>query len=148
MANSKYVMEFEVEDQEYVLLTPGEYEFTVDSVEYGDYNGSSKIPPCGKVTVNIHVDTDKGRAFLNNNFYVCKECSGLIAAFFKSVGELKDGQRTFKPDWDNLPGKSGLVEVTNREYNGNQYNNVKRFLAPKKQQQKPAKKKAWSDTEW
>lgn len=147
MANSKYVMEFEVEDQEYVLLAPGEYEFTVDSVEYGDYNGSSKIPPCGKVTVNIHVDTDKGRAFLNNNFYVCKECSGLIAAFFKSIGELKDGQKTFIPDWDDLPGKSGLVEVVNREYNDNQYNNVKRFLAPRKKQQS-AKKKTWSDTEW
>ena len=73
MANSKYAMEFEVEDQEYVLLKPGEYDFVVDSVDYGDYNGSAKIPACGMVTVNLHVDTDKGRAFLRNNFYVCKE---------------------------------------------------------------------------
>ena len=147
MANSKYVMEFEIEDQEYVLLQPGVYQFTVDSVEYGDYNGSVKIPACGKVTVNLHVDTNAGRAFLNNNFYVCKECSGLIAAFFKSIGDLKDGQKTFSPNWDGAVGKTGLVEVVNREYNGNQYNNVKRFLPPQKKQQ-PAKKKTWSDTEW
>ena len=38
-------------------------------------------------------------------------------------------------------------ELLNREYNGNQYNNVKRFLAPRKKQQS-AKKKTWSDTEW
>lgn len=147
MANNKYAIEFEVEEQEYVLLEPGEYQFTIDSVDYGDYNGSSKIPPCGMVIVNLHVDTDKGRAFLMNRFYVCKECSGLIAAFFKSVGDLKDGQRTFVPDWDKLPGKTGLVKTTQREYNGNLYNNVERFLAPKKKAA-PAKKKAWSDAEW
>ena len=146
MANNKYVMEFEVEEQEYVLLQPGVYQFTVDSVEYGDYNGSAKIPACGKVTVNLHVDTNSGKAFLNNNFYVCKECSGLIAAFFKSIGDLKDGQKTFSPDWDGTVSKTGIVEVVNREYNGNQYNNVKRFLPPQKKQQ--AKKKSWSDTEW
>ena len=148
MTNSKYVMEFEIEEQEYVLLQPGEYQFAVDSVEYGDYNGSTKIPACGKVTVNLHVDTEDGRAYLNNNFYVCKECSGLIAAFFKSIGDFKEGQKTFLPDWDGSIGKTGLVEVVNREYNGNQYNNVKRFLPPKKQEKKQTKKKAWSDTKW
>jgi len=147
MANSKYAMEFEVEDQEYVLLKPGEYDFVVDSVDYGDYNGSAKIPACGMVTVNLHVDTDKGRAFLRNNFYVCKECAGLIAAFFKCIGDLKEGQKTFVPDWDKLPGKTGLVKTSQREYNGNLYNNVDRFLAPKKAPAK-AQKKAWSDTEW
>ena len=139
MTNNKYVMEFELEDQEYVLLTPGEYEFTVDSVEYGDYNGSDKIPACGKVTVNIHVNTDNGRAFLNNNFYVCKECSGLIAAFFKSIGMIKDGQRTFIPDWDQTIGKTGIVKTVQREYRGNMYNNVDRFVAPKKN----TSKKKW-----
>ena len=143
MANSKYSMTFEVEDNEYVLLAPGEYAFMVDSVDFGDYNGSTKIPACGMVTVNIHVDTEQGRAFLRNNFYVCKQCAGLIAAFFKSIGELKDGQKTFTPDWDNLKGKTGLVKTSQREYNGEMYNQVDRFIAPRK---KP--KKDWSKTEW
>lgn len=143
MANSKYNMTFEVEDNEYVLLAPGEYPFTVDSVDFGDYNGSTKIPACGMVTVNIHVDTEQGRAFLRNNFYVCKQCAGLIVRFFKSIGELKDGQKTFTPDWDNLKGKTGLVKTSQREYNGEMYNQVDRFIAPRK---KP--KKDWSKTEW
>lgn len=150
MANSKYTMTFEVEEQEYVLLEPGEYEFTVDSVDYGDYNGGSKIPACGMVIVNMHVDTDKGRAFLNNRFYICKEGAGLIAAFMKSIGDLKDGQKTFTPDWDHIEGKTGIVKTSQREYNGNMYNNVDRFIAPKKAS-KPApkaKKKDWGNTEW
>ena len=151
MANSKYAMEFEVVEQEYVLLQPGEYEFTVDSVKFGDFNGSAKVPPCGMVTVTMHVQTETGNAFLNNNFYVCKECAGLIAAFFKSIGDLKEGQKTFTPDWDHLEGKTGLVKVSNREYNGDKYNNVDRFIAPKKKAAKePERKKKnnWGDTEW
>lgn len=146
MASSKYTMTFDVEEQEYILLAPGEYEFTIDSVNYGDYNGSTKIPACGMVTVNMHVDTEKGRSLLSNRFYVCKECSGLIAAFFKSVGDLKDGQRTFTPDWDALAGKKGIVKTSQREYNGNIYNQIDRFLPPKKQVAKKATK--WSQTEW
>ena len=147
MANSKYSMTFEVPEQEYVLLAPGEYEFTVDSVDYGDYNGGTKIPACGMVIVNMYVDSDKGRAFLNNRFYVCQQCAGLIAAFFKSIGDIKEGQKTFTPDWDHLEGKTGIVKTSQREYNGSMYNQVDRFLPPKKKAQ-TKKKNNWSDTEW
>lgn len=146
MANDKYTMTFEVESNEYVLLNPGEYQYTVDSVDYGDYNGGTKIPPCGMVIVNIHVDTDNGRAFLNERFYVCREGGGKIAGFFKSVGDLKDGQKKFTPDWDALPGKTGIVKTKQREYNGNLYNDVDRFVAPKKKAAQP--KKSWDKAEW
>mgnify|MGYP003301278735 CR=1 FL=1 len=136
-------MTFDNEETEYVLLAPGEYQFTVDSVDFGDYNGSANTPACPMVTVNIHVDTEQGRAFLKNNFYMCRERSGLIAAFWKSIGLLKDGQKTFTTDWDSITGKTGLVKTSQREYNGNMYNQVDRFIAPRK---KP--KKDWSKTEW
>lgn len=147
MADSKYTMTFEVEEQEYVLLEPGEYKFTVDSIDYGDFNGSAKLPPCGKVTVNIHVDTDNGKAFLNNNFYVCKEAAGLIAAFYKCIGVLKEGQKTFTPDWEATKGKTGIVKTSQREYNGNMYNQVDKFIAPKKETKKQDKKKGF-DLDW
>lgn len=143
MADSKYTMTFDIEEQEYVLLAPGEYEFTVDSVDFGDYNGSDKIPACGKVTVNIHVDTDKGRAFLNNNFYVCKEAAGMIAAFFKCIGMIKEGQKTFSPDWDHIKGKKGIVKTSQREYKGNMYNQVDRFVAPRKDTKKKGYDLGW-----
>lgn len=143
MTDSKYTMTFDIEEQEYVLLAPGEYEFTVDSVDFGDYNGSDKIPACGKVTVNIHVDTDKGKAFLNNNFYVCKEAAGMIAAFFKCIGMIKEGQKTFSPDWDHIKGKKGIVKTSQREYKGNMYNQVDRFIAPRKDTKKKGYDLGW-----
>jgi hypothetical protein len=143
MADSKYTMTFDIEEQEYVLLTPGEYEFTVDSVDFGDFNGSDKLPACGKVTVNIHVDTDKGKAYLNNTFYVCKEAAGLIAAFFKCIGMIKEGQKTFSPDWDHIKGKKGIVKTSQREYKGNMYNQVDRFIAPRKDSKKKGYDLGW-----
>ena len=143
MADSKYTMTFDIEEQEYVLLAPGEYEFTVDSVDFGDFNGSDKIPACGKVTVNIHVDTDKGKAFLNNNFYVCKEAAGMIAAFFKCIGMIKEGQKTFSPDWDHIKGKKGIVKTSQREYKGNMYNQADRFIAPRKDSKKKGYDLGW-----
>lgn len=143
MADSKYTMTFDIEEQEYVLLAPGEYGFTVDSVDFGDFNGSDKIPACGKVTVNIHVDTDKGKAFLNDNFYVCKEAAGMIAAFFKCIGMIKEGQKTFSPDWDHIKGKKGIVKTSQREYKGKMYNQVDRFIAPRKDTKKKGYDLGW-----
>lgn len=147
MAKNRYNATFDVPEQEYVLLQPGEYDFTVDSIDFDDYNGSTKIPACPMVIANIHIDTDNGKAFLTNRFYICQECAGLNAAFIKSIGKLKDGQRQFTMDWDSYIGLTGRVKTSQREYNGNMYNQVDRFLPPQKKQQ-PAKKKSWSDTEW
>lgn len=143
MADSRYTMTFDVEDKEYVLLNPGEYEFTIDSREYGDFNGSLKLPACGKVTIHFHIDAPEGTAYLKKDFFVCKEGSGVIAAFCKSIGDLKDGQKTFQPDWDNMVGKKGRVKITQREYNGNMYNNVDRFVAPKKKAKKAVRELEW-----
>lgn len=148
MANSKYTMTFDVEEQEYILLEPGEYQFTVDDVEYDDHNGSAKIPPCGKVIVSMSVDTERGKAYMKNNFYVCKEGAGLMAAFLKSIGVLKEGQKTFTPDWDSYIGKTGIVKTSQHEYNGNTYNNVERFVPEKKKAAPASNKKKWGDTEW
>lgn len=151
MANNKYVMTFDVEEQEYVLLEPGEYQFKVEDVDFDDHNGSAKIPPCGKVIVSLSVETEQGKAYIKNNFYVCKEGAGMIASFLKSIGVLKDGQKTFTPDWESYVGKTGMVKTSQHEYNGNTYNNVDRFLAPSKKAQKQApkaKKNNWGDTKW
>ena len=151
MTNNKYNQTFDIEDQEqeYVLLQPGEYQFEVTDIEYGDYIGSAKIPPCGKVTVKMTVKTDKGTAFLRNNFFVCRECAGLNAAFFKSVGLLKEGQKKLTTDWDATVGEKGWCKTSiYTSDNGNQYNNVDRFIV-KKVAEKPKKKtQNYTDTEW
>lgn len=147
MAN-KYTMTLDYEEQEYILLEPGEYPFTVTEIDYDDFNGSAKLPPCGKVIVSLTVTSELGNAYLKNNFYVCKEGAGMIAAFLKSIGVLKEGQKTFTPDWDSYIGKTGIVKTSQREYNGNSYNNVDRFIAPKKKAAPASKKSKWGDTEW
>lgn len=129
MSNSKYNVAFEVEEKEYTLLEPGEYPFKVVDVIYGDYNGSAKIPQCAMVTVELEVDGgDQGKCTLKNNFYLCKECAGLMAAFAKSIGIMQDGEKVVQINWDEIDGFKGKCNVNHREYNGNKYNNIKSFV--------------------
>ena len=129
MSYSKYYLTFYVEEKEYTLLEPGEYPFKVVDVLFGDYNGSAKIPACPMVTLELEVDGgEQGKAIVKNNFYLCQECSGLIAAFAKSIGVMEDGEKTVCVDWDEVGGFKGTVNINHREYNGNKYNNVKSFV--------------------
>ena len=129
MANSKYNTSFEVEDKEYTLLGPGEYPYVVTEVKYGDYNGSAKIPACPMVTVELEVDGgEQGKISVSNNFYICKECAGLLAAFAKSIGVMDDGEKVVSIEWDEVEGMKGTVYINHREYNGNKYNQVKKFV--------------------
>lgn len=129
MSNSKYSVSFEVEDKGYTLLEPGEYPFKVVDVTFDNYNGSAKIPACPSAKVELEVDGGKqGKVTLFNNFYLCQECAGLLAAFAKSIGTMKDGDTTVNLDFEQIDGMNGIVKVDHREYNGNKYNNVKSFV--------------------
>lgn len=129
MSNSKYNLSFDVEEKEYVLLEPGEYPYKIVDVLFGDYNGSAKIPACPMVTVELEVDGgEQGKVTLKNNFYLCKECAGLLAAFAKSIGVMEDGEKTVQIDWDEIGGFKGICNINHREYNGSKYNNLKSFV--------------------
>jgi hypothetical protein len=131
MSNSKYNVSFDVEDSdfEYTLLEVGEYPFEVSEVRYGDYNGGSKIPACPMVTVELDVDGgEQGHVTVNNRFFITKECAGLLAAFAKSIGVMEDGDKKVDIDWDQVEGMKGIVYINHREYNGQQYNQVKKFI--------------------
>ena len=120
------------ENNDYVVLTPGTYEFTVDRIEFGRHvpnpQNPGKLPECPKVTVFIHVDTPEGRAFLSNNFYLHTSTQGLITSYFRSLGMIPDGVKQYTMDWNGSIGKTGWVKTTTRLYNGVEYNNVDRFV--------------------
>ena len=143
MNEMDYNSAISVEDDEYVLLQPGTYQFQVDRVEFGRYEPNpqkpSKLPACPKVTVYLHVDTDSGRAFMQNNFFLHSSTQGLIAAYFKSLGMIPEGAKSFTMDWNGSIGKKGWVRTSIRVYNGIEYNQGDRFVkAPQNAAEQPA----------
>lgn len=116
----------------YVTLTPGIYAFTINNdIEKEEFSGSAKMPACWKVNVVLDVDgRSQGKAKVFSNFFMTQKQAWKVKQFFISLGLIKPDTKEFRPPWDQIIGRQGVVEISNREYNGKTYNDVKAYLAP------------------
>lgn len=123
--------EISAEPTQFITLKPGEYEFTIKSVDKKHFDGSEKMAPCNMAQVNMVIDTEEGQANVSTNLFLNSKAEWRLSQFFECIGMKKPGQKGFHPQW-NLSGWKGKCKVSNREYNGNVYNEVKQFILPKK----------------
>lgn len=124
--------ELTVDQEELVTLRPGEYIFTIirfDRKRYEPKPGSTgKLPACNMAEITIEInDPEQGRGIARDKLYLHSSTQGLLSAFFASIGMKKKGEPA-KMNWAQVLGKQGVVKIKNREYNGNKYNEVDRFL--------------------
>lgn len=122
-------------NSEYPVLPKGVYAFSVLKVDRERYGGGDKIPPCWNCVVTIEVDASDvglGKVTLTENLYMTKKKSWKIRDFFVSIGLVEAHAESFVPQWNKAVGEVGVVETGNHEYNGNTYNDVKKFLDPAK----------------
>ena len=121
-----------VKDSEYVLLPPGLYQFTVEGYERGHHeptNPNSKLPRCNKAIVSINIKANEGETTLKHNLFLHSTVEGLLSAFFGAVGLKKKGEPfNMGPAWNKIAGTTGVCKIGIREYNGNQYNEVKSMI--------------------
>jgi hypothetical protein len=115
-------------ESEILMLVPGDYDFTVMGFERGRYQGGDKIPACNMATVQLRVNTPQGPASIFHRLYLHTKQEWALSEFFMSVGQKKKGERLGHMNWDALPGSTGRAKFGIRTYNGNEYNEVKRFF--------------------
>lgn len=120
-------------DSDYVVLPEGDYEFVVESVERARHPGSDKLPPCNKAIVKLRIDSQYGTAIINHNLFLHTNMEGMLSAFFTAIGQKKKGEK-LKMNWGSVPGSTGRVHVKPKQYNGNEYNDIKKFY-PKEEKQ-------------
>ena len=115
---------------EFVLLPEGEYSFRVDGMERKRFSGSDKLPACPMAELKIRVfgDDDK-QTMITHRLYLHTRTEGLLCAFFTAIGQRKHGEK-MTPKWQYVVGSTGRCKVSQRTYNGNQYNDIKAFLEP------------------
>ena len=119
----------ENDSHEYILLPEGEYDFVVDHFDRERHNGSEKLPPCWKAVIYLRIETPQGVATVRHNLFLHTRTEGMVCAFFTAIGQRQHGQR-ITMNWNAVPGSRGRAKIGVREYNGKQYNEVKRFLEP------------------
>ena len=121
----------ENDGQELVILEEGDYNFTVTGFERGRYPGGQKIPPCNKASLTLQVQTDDGIAIIRNDLLLYRSLEWRIAAFFRSIGLKKPGERVVM-DWNAVTGRRGRGHFkprtyTDRDGNEKQANDLVRF---------------------
>ena len=116
---------------EFVLLPPGDYDFTVTDFVRGRHNGSDKLPPCNKAELSLYIQSDKGNVTIKHNLFLHTKTEGMLSAFFCAIGQKKHGEPC-KPNWDKVRGSRGRCKIGIREWENKsgekmQSNEIKRF---------------------
>lgn len=126
------------ETNEYKPLPEGDYEFVINSVTKKMFNGSAKMPACPQASIEIHVDDpNTGRTVpVFSNLFLCSSQEWKLAQFFKSIGVMSADDKQLRMRWD-IEGEKGTCHIAPREYNGKVYNDIKKWLLPKKEEIDP-----------
>ena len=125
-----------VAEKTFILLPEGEYPFMVEGFDREQSNGSDKMPPCNVANVHIVINYNGEDVKIDKKLFLLST-NGQLFAFFKSIGApvLPDGR--IKMDWTKVIGATGRLLISHRKYNGNDYNNIKQFIDPAKNNAAP-----------
>lgn len=129
--DNNYVFDWDDEisnEDAFVLLSEGDYGFTVKNFERGTYDGSDKMPACKKAIVTFAVEGADNTAAITENFYLCAKVEWKLSSLFLSVGMKKHGE-PLHMDWKGLVGRRGRCHVVIEPYNGKDYNKITKLYA-------------------
>lgn len=114
----------------FVTIEPGIYQYTISKLEKGRHEGSPKLPPCPKASLTLDIVYKGDTVSVIDNIFMIKKNMGYIGRLFESAGFPVDANGNVQVDWNTIVGRSGYCEIKNRQYQGNTYNDVKRYISP------------------
>lgn len=120
-------------EPEFVLLTPGIYDFTITGFERGHFDGSEKMDACSMAKLTLRCSNGVQETTVFTNLFLSSTVAFKLSKFAKSIGDMPAGSTTgqkFHVDWNNIIGKSGKCRIKTRVYNGKDYNEVDDFIVP------------------
>ena len=116
-------------DSSNIVLPEGEYDFVVKSLERGRSNGSEKMPSCPMAILTLEIYHEGMSVQIKHNLLLHSKFEGRIGEFFMSIG-LKKKNEPLRMNWNAVVGTRGRCRLGTHQYNGNEYNQVKKFLEP------------------
>ena len=128
------------ENNEFVVLPPGEYPFTIVKKELGKFKGSEKLSACNMVKIELIVDGgDKGKAYVYHRFYMHTKMLWKIYQFLQAIGLHKSGDGAGPIPWNSVKkGMKATCHVTvyqpkSGKFKGQYANDIESFSAPQQQ---------------
>lgn len=127
--------------QEYIDIPDGEYDFLVESIDRGRFQGSAKMPACNQVKITLVVEVPGiGPASISTSLMLHSRMEWKLSEFFASIG-LKQKEQPLKMRW-NIQGAKGRCKISHRTHEGKTYNEVKRFIPLWEMQDKQMKQQS------
>ena len=120
-------------EPEFVLLTPGIYDFTITGFERGHFDGSEKMDACSMAKLTLRCSNGVQETTVFTNLFLSSAVAFKLSKFAKSIGDMPAGDskgQKFHVDWNNIIGKSGKCRIKTRVYNDKDYNEVDDFIVP------------------
>jgi len=124
------------ESSQFTLLEPGTYTYRVTDFKRANFDGSDKMQPCPMADITIACANAAGaQADVQFKLFLNRKMQWKMTQFFKSchllAADLPDGTGyAMGPLWKQVLGAVGQVEISNRRYDGKDYNDVKAFVVP------------------
>lgn len=131
--NNNYERELNWDDQinqesNFILLPEGEYDFIIERFDRGRFAGSEKMPPCNQATLHVKVFGNNGdTAVIKHNLLLHTKTEWKLSEFFASIGQ-KQKDMPLRMNWNLVTGSRGRCKLGIKNYNGNQYNEIKKFI--------------------
>lgn len=125
--------EISKDSPDFVVLPEGDYDFEVIEFERARHPGSDKLPSCNKAIVHIRIEGEEGISNIRHQLFLHTITEGLLADFFKGIGQRKKGEK-ISMNWNRVVGATGRARVGIREWEGKQYNEIKKFYEPEEPQ--------------
>ena len=117
---------------DYILLPPGDYPFTITKFDRARSQGSDKMPPCNMAVVYFEVHSDQGDVQVRENYLLHSKFEWKLSQLFSSVGLKKKGEPC-PLNFNALPGRSGRLKLKHTRGTGekanNEYNAIDRLYA-------------------
>ena len=117
------------QESTFTLLPEGDYNFKITDFGRAWFDGSEKVQPCNKAIITLAIEHQGQEVKIIENLLLTSKMEGMLSAFFSSIGQKKKGE-PLRMNWNKVIGSTGQAKISTREYNGNTYNTVKRWLTP------------------
>ena len=120
-------------EPEFVLLTPGIYDFTITGFERGYFDGSEKMDACSMAKLTLRCSNGVQETTVFTNLFLSSAVAFKLSKFAKSIGDMPAGSTSgqkFHVNWNNIIGKRGKCKIKTRVYNDKGYNEVDDFIVP------------------
>lgn len=124
----------EITTDGFPMIPDGDYDFTVVNFERDRFAGSEKTPACHKANITLRINYQGENVDIKHSFFMLKKNEWQLSQFFCCIGQKKHGE-PLRMNWNTVIGLKGRCKIGKRTYNGNEYNEVKKFLEPAEAEQ-------------